>query len=260
MALTAFCQPKIANNSFETWENKFGKVAPVGWLCDSLSLANGSIKRSNGGSDGSYAVQLNTVLDQTNIVSSVIQRDDSLSSIPGDLLFDYKVVNNNSLVNGLYIEIYFKDASKKALKDFQWSSTGNTANFASGFMPIDFKAGEIPKYYTLRLSYFYITALAGEYTIFDNLRFAKAGSVAKDKEMANLHAYPNPAVQTLNFTNQPKDQLNRVRFISVDGKISEHLLTNSSLDITMMNKGIYSLEFVNSANQVIKRQKICIMP
>lgn len=259
IVLTAYCQPKIANFSFENWENKYAKIAPIGWQCDSLSIANGSIKRANGGSDGTYAVQLTTVVDKTNIVSSVIQYDDSLTSIPGPLLFDYKVVNNNSIMNGLYIEIYFKDSKKKALNDFQWSSTGNNTTFAAGSMPISFKTGEIPKYYTLRVSYFYTTALAGEYTIFDNFRFTTTGKLPVGNEYSNIKAFPNPASQTLNFNDQSKDKLEKVRFIGIDGKVSEFTITQSTLDISVLNQGIYAIELINTVNQVIKREKICIM-
>ncbi len=117
--LCSMAQPQIANFSFENWATRYTKVAPVGWICDSIGIINGSVKRATTASDGVSAIQIGTTSYQGNIISSSIQRDDSLTTIPGNLSFDYMVFNNKtSLVNSLYIEIYFKDAKKKRFKRF----------------------------------------------------------------------------------------------------------------------------------------------
>lgn len=259
VSLSSLAQPIIANYSFEDWAARYGKTAPTGWKCDSLSINNNSIKKVSGGSQGTYALQINTVTDQMSVVSALVEREDSITSIPGDLLFDYKVVNNNSEVNGLYIEIYFKDSKKKDLKDFQWSSSGNNSTFAAGNMPISFKTGEIPKYYLLRISYFYTTAVAGEYTVIDNLRFAKGSGSIKNSSTSCITAYPNPANDVLNFSDQAGDKLYKARLVSIDGKVSEFTVNNSTIDISSLNRGIYMLELYNSENQIIKREKLSVV-
>jgi hypothetical protein len=255
----SYAQPQISNYSFEDWSNRYGKTAPTGWKCDSVSINNNSLKRVNSGSHGNSSLQINTVTYQAEVVSAYIERYDSISSTPGDLLFDYKVINNNSTLNGLYIEIYFLDAKKNALRDFQWSSSGNNTDFAAGTMPISFKSNEIPKYYTLRISYFFITALAGEYIIIDNLRFLKGTGNVKNTVNSMISVYPNPAIGSLNFTDNAADKLTKVRLISTTGQNVEFPVTNSSIDISSLSKGIYVAELLDSDNQILKREKVSIL-
>lgn len=258
-SFASFAQPQISNYSFEDWTNRYGKTAPTGWQVDSISVVNNLIKKVTPGTQGTYAIQINTAKVGTEIAGALIQRDDSLMVTPGDLSFDYKVVNTGaSEFNGLQIDIYFKDSKKKDLRDFHWSSSGVSTNFVNGKMNISFKAGEVPKYYTLIITYFNLGGLAGEYTIVDNLKFSAAGSV-NTLSGSSVLAFPNPAVNTINFTHEPMDKLHKVRLVSLDGKVSEYIITDSSIDISSLNRGIYVLELYNSENQIIKREKLSVV-
>lgn len=256
----SFAQPSILNSSFENWESRYTKSAPVGWQTDSIGVINGSIKKISTASAGNSAIQIGTTSYQGNVISSFVKRDDSLTSTPQYLSFDYMVLlNNTSKFNSLYVEIYFFDSKKKDLRDFNWSSSGNNTKFASANLPLTFNTGEIPKYYTLRISYFNVGGISGEYAIIDNLKFAKSTGATKSLMANHIYVYPNPAVGILNFSDKENDKLAKVRLTSITGQNVEFPVTNSSIDITSLSKGIYVAELIDSDNQILKREKVSVL-
>jgi hypothetical protein len=259
-AFLSFAQPVIFNSSFENWESRYTKSAPIGWQTDSAGVTNGSIKKISTASAGNSSIQIGTTTYQGNVISSFIKRDDSLTSTPQNLSFDYMVLlNNTSQFNSLYVEIYFFDSKKKDLRDFNWSSSGNNTKFISANIPLTFNSGEVPKYYTLRISYFNVGGISGEYAIIDNLKFAKPAGVLKTLTPSDINVYPNPAIGTLNFSNKANDKLARVRLISTAGQNFEFPVTNSSIDISSVSKGIYLAELIDANNQILKREKVSVL-
>ena len=117
----------------------------------------------------------------------------------------------------------------------------------------------MPKYYTLIISYFNIGGQAGEYTIVDNLKFASSSGSTNSFNISNINLYPNPAIDILNFTHEPKNKLCKVKMIAIDGKASEFPVLNSSVDISGLPKGIYVIELYNTSNEFIKREKVSIV-
>lgn len=258
--ILSFAQPSIVNPSFENWESRYTKSAPIGWQTDSIGLINGSVKKVSTASAGNSAVQIGTTSYQGNVISSFIKRDDSLTSTPQNLSFDYMVqLNNTSQFNSLYVEIYFFDSKKKDLRDFNWSSSGNNTKFVSANLPLTFNTGEVPKYYTLRISYFNVGGISGEYAIIDNLKFAKPAGVLKTLTASHINVYPNPAIGNLNFSDNAADKLTKVRLISTAGQNFEFPVTNSSIDVSNLSKGIYVAELIDSDNQILKREKVSIL-
>ncbi len=148
---------------------------------------------------------------------------------------------------------------KKDLKDFNWSSSGNNSTYASGIIPISFGIGQIPKYYTLIISYFNVGGLTGEYTIVDNLKFAKPSAAIKTLSNSTIRVYPNPANSILNFTDETKDKLIKVRLISITGQSLEYSVNNSSIDLSNLSSGIYTLELIDIDHQIIKREKLSVL-
>ncbi len=259
-SLFSLAQPLITNSSFENWATRYTKLAPVGWQCDSVGLITASVKKVSIPSVGSYAIQIGTMSYAGGVISSYISREDSVTSTPGNLTFDYKVYNNiTSQFNGLYLEIYFKDSKKKDLRDFNWTSTGNNSSFASGSLAISFNTGEIPKYYMLRISYFNVGGVAGEYAILDNLKFSKPSASMKTLSNSLISVYPNPATGSINFTDKAKDKLIKVRLISATGQNLEFPVTNSSIDISGLSKGIYIVELIDTENKILKREKVSVL-
>ncbi len=259
-AFLSFAQPVILNSSFENWESRYTKSAPIGWQTDSIGVINGSVKKVSTASAGNSAIQIGTTTYQGNVISSFIKRDDSLTSTPQNLSFDYMVLlNNTSQFNSLYVEIYFFDSKKKDLRDFNWSSSGNNTKFASANLPLTFNSGEVPKYYTLRISYFNVGGISGEYAIIDNLKFTVPIGSLKTVTSSNINVYPNPAVGNLNFNDMPSDKLAKVRLISTTGQNFEFPVTNSSIDISSVSKGIYVAELIDADNQILKREKVSVL-
>lgn len=258
--ILSFAQPLITNSSFEDWATRYTKLAPVGWQCDSVGLVTTSVKKVSIPSAGSYAIQIGTISYAGGVISSYISREDSITSAPGNLTFDYKVYNNvTSQFNGLYLEIYFKDSKKKDLRDFNWTSSGNNSTYAAGNMAISFNTGQIPKYYMLRISYFNVGGVAGEYAIIDNLKFSKPSSIMKTLNNSLISVFPNPATGSLNFTDKAKDKLAKVRLISATGQNFEFPVTNSSIDISGLSKGIYVAELIDFNNQILRREKVSVL-
>jgi hypothetical protein len=250
----------IVNGSFENWISRGNKQAPANWDCDTNSINNGTIKKITGGSVGQFAIHLGTASVNGNVEGALIQRFDSLTATPGNLMFDYKVLNNNtSAVNGLYIEIYFFDAKRKNIKDFNITLSNNQSSFAKGELPISFQASEIPKYYNLVISYFNVGGLTNESTVVDNLRFAGANSVLIKDKVSPIKIYPNPTKGKLNFDNKPEDKLTSVRLISVTGQEVSYEVYQNSIDISNLDAGLYSLELFNSDNTLIGREKISLI-
>lgn len=248
----------IVNSSFENWSSRFGKTAPDGWICDSASLANGSISRATGGSQGNYALKLGTVSTQTGVEGAFVQRKDSLSAKPGNLLFDYKIFNNNtSPSNGLYIEIYFQDAKKKDLKDFNVTLSNNISTFGNGILPIAFDAGQVPKYYTLIVSYFNVGGLTNEYTIVDNLRFEGAsGSVSPLTFTKPGLCFPNPTSGAVHINPQSGMKASKAILYGIDGTMNVAGVSDSELDLSNLANGLYFIELYDVSNQIIGRDKL----
>jgi len=256
---STFAQHAISNYSFENWTPKYGKSVPTGWDVDSVSIAIGLVKRTTGGTQGNYSVQIGTGTHDGVVVTSIISRSDTISSTPTELTFDYKVVNNfTSDKNGLYIEIYFFDAQKKDLADFNWSSSGNQANFVTGKIPFTFQPGKTPKSYVILINYFNQGGIAGEYALVDNLKFTKPGASINTIQNSSLYMYPNPASNTIHIKDSPQDKLAIARFTSLDGRVIEMAIDQESINIEALNNGMYTLEVFNTSNQLVKRDRMSI--
>lgn len=74
-----------------------------------------------------------------------------------------------------------------------------------------------------------------------------------------ISVFPNPATGSLNFTDKAKDKLAKVRLISATGQNFEFPVTNSSIDISGLSKGIYVAELIDFNNQILRREKVSVL-
>lgn len=254
-----FSQPVIKNNSFENWGTFNSKQYPVDWDFDSIDVDKNILKRVSGGSQGSYAVHLGSANFSGDVLGSRIELYDSLLTTPGGLLFEYKIFNNsNTFLNGVFVEIYFYDKDGDYMKDYSADYHNNVSSFQTGGVNFSFGA-EKPKYYMLSIEYFNFNGSTSEYTIVDNIRFTKPSGSVGSVQIPEVTFYPNPAKDLIQIANASENNLTKAKIISLDGKVSEFSIVNSSIDVSTLNNGFYLIELYDGDDHMLKREKISVI-
>jgi hypothetical protein len=257
-----FAQPAFQNGSFENWYSVGSHLYPNSWDCDSVDINAQRVKRVTGGTAGTYAVQIGSYLDQGFITGASIWKDwDSVTSVPGKLMFDYKVVNNtSSLINGIYAEIYFYDKDKNPI-DISVSEIdipSRSSSFQTASYNLNF-GGKVPKYYEFLIGYSNLEGNTSEYCVIDNIRFANNPNDVSDLKNNILCIFPNPSQNTIQFTDIEGISLQKIRLVAIDGKSFEKAIEGNLVDISAFANGIYTIEVYNSDNVIVSREKLSII-
>lgn len=262
-------QDPIKNYSFENWQaDTGGKLAPADWMYNKVAIYNDVVKRSSGGSQGSYAVHLGSYNDNGSITGSTVQIYDTLIDTPTSITFDYKVANNtNQFLNGLSVEVYFYDSADNYLGDFDWSSPSLKSNsiFLQGEVTFAKSVVEKAEIYLLKLTYYNLPGGAiNEYGVIDNLKFKKytgPGVGVAETVQPSVKVYPNPASDVLNIEAE-NTKITKVEVYSLDGKkheVASLTGANDAIDISLLAAGAYFVVAFGDDNQPVLRNKFMVI-
>jgi hypothetical protein len=268
LALTVLCfysraqLPVFKNASFENWKTVNGYLYPDDWdVTDSSSVKAGAVTRVNGGSKGSYALRLGSWNKNGTVVGGAIQISDTLTDKIGGISFDYKVQNNNfSMLNGLFLHIYFFDASQYYISDYSWSSPmyGNYSSFVIG----NFTSMTCPSYarwYLLDVKYFNANGSPTEYTIIDNLTFLKNTGIydAKNAGSTQISAFPNPASTEFSLSGLKSEETGEILLTDLAGH-TRVLNMRPVITLPDVPNGLYFLSVYDKSGTLMNVVKLAI--
>lgn len=259
-AVSAMAQPVIKNYSFENWSDSMGKKYPTNWECDTFLMKNDIVKRVSPGSQGTYAVHLGSYFFSGQVWGAQIEYNDTLTSRPGSLLFDYKEFNNNtSFVNGLTVKVYLYDSVGDYLDDFAWYSSGNQSSFKAATLPLPFSSNPRPAYVLINLYYFNYGGATNEYCIVDNLRFQNWVNGIDINPVNTFRTYPNPAGNRISIDCNDGQEIGKAELICADGRIIQVQISDNSIDVSALSQGIYTLVLYNPDGTLFGRNSVRIM-
>jgi hypothetical protein len=256
--ITSLSQPTIKNSSFENWTVNDAGNTPNDWYCDSFYTKNEYVKKITGGSQGTYSIQLGSFATGGQTLGSEINYYDTLLSSPGNLLFDYKVFNSVGF-SGLIIRVYLYDKDDDYIDDYAWASDGNNSDFTTGTLKLPYPSDPAPAKVRINVAYFNANGQTNEYAVVDNFRFDKRAVTGITSQAALIsRAYPNPASDILYLESDHAD-ISHVQLIGIDGKTIDLTALNSSVDVSNINSGVYTMVAYDYNSGVLGRQIISII-
>ncbi len=267
LSIGVFAQDPIKNFSFENWTtNANNKAVPVDWDTFDEDLDANAVRKHTSGSQGSSALYIGSYNDGADVVGADVYTEDNLTSVPASLSFDYIIQNNNnSIINGLIIEVYFYDINDDLIEDYVWNSEmlKNNPAFKSGVLNFNPSVIANAKRYEIDIYYLNFGGTTSEYGVIDNLKFRNTGGNVSVQETANstINFYPNPATNALHFTTSNNETIDKILVTAVDGRqstFSSNTFTNNTIDISELANGVYFISAYGTNGRLINNQKVLI--